>query len=344
MDIKKVRLGKTNLWVTKTAFGALPVQRVNHSEAKALLRRAYESGINYFDTANSYTDSEEKIGEALHDVRHEIIISTKSGGKDKKTVAGHIEQSLRQLQTDYIDLFQFHNPAVLPDIQDPDGPFAAALEAQKKGYIRHIGITNHRLKVAQEAVASGHFETMQFPFCYLATQKEFDLVRSCEDRDMGFIAMKGLSGGMLTNAAACYAFMQQYDSVVPIWGIQREQELDQWLDLTAKNQQMTPELQRVVDQDRKDLAGNFCRSCGYCLPCTAEIDIPEAARMAMLLRRAPYQKYMTEEWHAKMHKIEECVHCNLCKSRCPYELDTPELLQLMLKDYDQFYAEHHNDR
>lgn len=344
MEIEKVRLGRTGLTVTKTAFGALPVQRIDRTDAKKLLRRAYDSGINYFDTANAYTDSEEKLGEALGDVRHSIVISTKSGGADRKTVQAHIEESLRRLKTDYIDLFQFHNPAQLPDINDPDGPFAAALEAKRKGYVRHIGITNHRLKVALAAVDSGNFETMQFPFCYLSSDKDVDLVNRCKAADMGFIAMKGLSGGMLNNAAACYAFMQGYGNVVPIWGIQHEWELDQWLELTEKDQQMTPELQSVIDNDRRELAHNFCRSCGYCLPCSAGIDIPQAARMAMLLRRSPYRPYMTDEWYAKMHKIEDCIHCNACKSRCPYELDTPELLQSMLKDYDEFYARHHNDQ
>lgn len=343
MDIQKVRLGRTDLWVTKTAFGALPVQRVSTEDAAKLLRRAYENGINYFDTANAYTDSEEKIGVALKDVRQNIVISTKSAGTDKETVLAHIQESLRRMQTDYIDLFQFHNPAVLPDPEDPDGAYAGALEAKKRGYIRHIGITNHRLKVAEAAVESGNFETMQFPFCYLAAPQDIDLVNLCKEKDMGFIAMKGLSGGMLNQAAPCYAFMQQFDNVVPIWGIQHEWELDQWLELTEKNQQMTPELQAVIDKDCKELAHNFCRSCGYCLPCSAGIDIPQAARMAMLLRRSPYRPYMTDEWYNKMHKIEDCVHCDVCKSRCPYGLDTPNLLISMLKDYDAFYAEHHND-
>ena len=339
----QIRLGRTELYVSKTAFGALPIQRISHADAVKLVRRAYESGINYFDTANAYTDSEEKLGAALHDVRHEVIISTKSGGGDKKTVQTHIEESLRRLQTDYIDLFQFHNPAQLPDPEDPDGPFAAVLEAKQKGYIRHIGITNHRLKVARAAIDSGNFETMQFPFCYLAASQDLEIVEKCKAADMGFIAMKGLSGGLLNNAEACYAFMQEYPNVVPIWGIQREEELDQWLELTARDPHETPEIQAVIDKDRKELAGNFCRSCGYCLPCTAGIDIPQAARMSALLRRSPYQPYMSDEWYAKMHKIEECVHCDACKSRCPYGLDTPALLQAMLKDYDAFYAEHHND-
>ena len=342
--MEKIRLGRTDLWVTKTAFGALPIQRISQEDAVKLVRQAYEGGINYFDTANAYTDSEEKLGVALQGIRQNVVISTKSGAKDKKTVLAHIEESLRRLRTDYIDLFQFHNPAVLPDLEDPDGAFAAALEMQEKGYIRHIGITNHRLKVAQAAIDSGNFEPLQFPFCYLAAPQDLELVKQCKDHDMGFIAMKGLSGGLLNNAEACYAFMSQYDNVVPIWGIQHQWELDQWLELTKRNPKLTPELQAVIDHDRQELAGNFCRSCGYCLPCTAGIDIPQAARMSALLRRSPYQPYMSDEWYAKMHKVEECVHCDACKSRCPYGLDTPALLQLMLKDYDEFYAVHHNDK
>ena len=223
--MEKIRLGRTNLMVTKTSFGALPIQRISTEDAVKLVRRAYESGINYFDTANAYTDSEEKLGIALHDVREHVVISTKSGATDKKTVLAHIEESLRRLQTDYIDLFQFHNPAELPDPEDPDGSFAAALEMKEKGYIRHIGITNHRLHIAKEALASGNFETLQFPFRHISGQQELDLVAECKKRDVGFIAMKGLSGGLLNNAEVCHAFMAQYDNVVPIWGIQHEWEV-----------------------------------------------------------------------------------------------------------------------
>lgn len=339
--MEQVRLGRTELLVSRTAFGALPIQRISKAEAVALVRRAYEAGINYFDTANAYTDSEEKLGEALDGVRQNVVISTKSMGGDKKTVLSHIEQSLRSLRTDYIDLFQFHNPAVLPDINDPDGPFAAALEMKERGYIRHIGITNHRLAIARAAIDSGNFETLQFPFCYLASEKDLEVVSACRKADMGFIAMKGLSGGLLNNAEACYVFMKQYPGVVPIWGIQHQWELDQWLDLSARDPEPTSELQAAIEKDRRELAGNFCRSCGYCLPCAAGIDIPQAARMSALLRRAPYRQYMSDAWYKKMHQIENCTHCGACKSRCPYELDTPALLVEMLRDYDAFYAAHH---
>lgn len=341
--MKMVRLGRSELMVTKTSFGALPIQRISMDEAVKIVRKAYDGGVNYFDTANAYTDSEQKLGKAFEGIRQNVIISTKSGGSDKKTVAAHIENSLRSLKTDYIDLFQFHNPAKLPDINDPDGPFAAALEAKQKGYIRHIGITNHRPGVAKEAIESGNFETLQFPFCYLANDVDLELVELCKKNDMGFIAMKGLSGGLLNNAEACFAFMQQFDNVVPIWGVQHEWEMDQWLELDKKGAEMTDEIKAIIDKDRKELAGNFCRSCGYCLPCPAGIEIPNAARMAQLIRRSPYKPYMSDEWYAKMHKIEGCLHCNACKGRCPYGLDTPSLLQLNLKDYDEFYAQHKND-
>ena len=336
-----IRLGRSELMVTKTAFGALPIQRISTAEAVKLVRRAYEGGINYFDTANMYTDSEEKLGLALKDVREKVIISTKSGATDKQGAMAHIEQSLRHLG--YIDLFQFHNPAVLPDISDPNGAFAAALEMKEKGYIRHIGITNHRHHIAKAAIESGNFETLQFPFCYLATDVDLELVELCKQADMGFIAMKGLSGGLLNNAAACHAFMQQYENVVPIWGVQRMEELEQWLSLAETSGAMTEELKAVIEKDRAELAGAFCRGCGYCMPCPAGIEINNSARMNMLLRRAPYRPYLTDEWYEKMHRIENCIHCDSCKSRCPYGLDTPALLQYMLKDYDEFYAQHHND-
>ena len=339
----KLRLGKTDLWVSRTAFGALPLQRTPMDEAVRILRAAYRGGINFFDTANSYSDSEEKIGRALSEVRHEIVIATKSGGKDKKTVAAHLDNSLLMLKTDYIDIYQFHNAPEVFSPDDPDGPFAAVLEGKKAGKIRHIGITTHRIPVAKEAIRSGYFESLQFPFSYLATDEEVELARLCEEADIGFIAMKGLAGGLLTNAAACRAYIRQFPNVVPIWGIQHMSELEEWLALEETEPVLTPELQAVIDADRKELTGGFCRGCGYCMPCPVGIEINFAARMNRLLRRSPYQRYMTEAYYQKMHRIDNCLHCNQCSAKCPYGLDTPALLQEMLADYDRFYAEHHGE-
>ena len=338
--MKKIRLGKSGLMVTKCSMGCLPVQRCDEDYAVKLLRSAYEGGINFFDTANAYTDSERKIGLALSDVRDKIIISTKSAARDRDGVLRHIENSLKTMKTDYIDLFQFHQVPEMPDINDPDGAFAGALEAKRQGLISHIGVTSHRVNVIEDCIASGNFETVQFPFSYISSQRDLDLAQKAKNADVGYIAMKGLAGGMLTNARACQAFMNLYDNVVPIWGIQKLEELQQWLSLAEEDIPMDRELSDFIKKERQELSGSFCRSCGYCMPCTVGIEIRNCARMNMLLRRSPWQQYMTDEWKVKMEKIEDCIGCGQCSSRCPYELDTPNLLKYMLKDYREFYESH----
>ena len=338
--MRKIRLGKTELMVTSTAMGCLPVQRCDEDYAVRLLRTAYEGGINYFDTANAYTDSEKKIGLALSGVRDKIVISTKSAARDKAGVLAHIENSLRMMKTDYIDLFQFHQVTEVPDPNDPNGAYAGALEAKEKGWIRHIGVTSHRVNIAENCIASGLFETLQFPFSYISSERDLALAQKCKEADMGYIAMKGLAGGMLNNARACHAFMKSYDNVVPIWGIQKLEELAQWLVLAEEDPDLDEELSAFIRQERQELSGSFCRSCGYCMPCPAGIEIFNCARMNMLLRRSPWQQYMTDTWREKMEKINDCIGCRSCSSRCPYQLDTPNLLKFMLKDYREFYEAH----
>ena len=336
--MKTVTLGSTGIVSPKHAFGALPIQRVSEEYAGQLLRRAYEAGFTFFDTANMYTDSEKKIGLALHDVRDKIHIATKTGAKDAETFWKHLNNSLEMLQTDHIDIYQFHNPSFCPKPGDGTGLYEAALEAKAQGKIRHIGITNHRLAVAHEAIESGLYETLQFPFCYLATEKDIELVKLCKEHNMGFIAMKGLSGGLLSNAAACYAWLDQFDNVLPIWGIQHEHELEEFISFMENPPVMDEEIAALIEKDRKELVGSFCRSCGYCMPCPMGIEILNCARMSQLIRRSPSAPYLTPEWQAKMMQIEQCIHCNRCKSRCPYGLDTPELLQQNLADYKRILS------
>ncbi len=336
--MRTITLGSTGITSPQNGFGALPIQRISTEDAAALLRRAYEAGFTYFDTANMYTDSEEKIGVALHDVRDKIHIATKTGATDVKTFWEHLELSLRRMQTDYIDVYQFHNPAFCPKPGDGTGLYEAALEAKAQGKIRHIGITNHRLAVAHEAIESGLYETLQFPFCYLATEKDLEIVELCKQHNMGFIAMKGLSGGLLSNSAACYAWMSQFDNVLPIWGVQRRHELEEFISYMDNPPAMTDEIKALIEKDRAELVGSFCRSCGYCMPCPMGIEIPNCARMSQLIRRSPSAPYLTPQWQEKMMRIEQCVHCNRCKGKCPYGLDTPELLRKNLEDYKRILS------
>ena len=215
-------------------------------------------------------------------------------------------------------------------------------EAKKRGWIGHIGVTTHRVKVAEECIDSGLFETVQFPFSYISAERDLALAARAKEANVGYIAMKGLAGGLLTNVRACHAFMKQYDNVVPIWGVQELGQLEQWLQVAEEDPDLDEELEAFIARERKELSGSFCRSCGYCMPCPMGIEIRNCARMNMLLRRSPWQQYMTDEWYAKMHKIEDCIGCRSCASKCPYQLDTPNLLKYMLKDYDEFYEAHKN--
>lgn len=338
--MKQIKLGRTGLMVSASSFGALPIQRLSFDDAGKLLKKAYENGINYFDTANAYSDSEEKIGAALSEVRKDIVISTKSGATDKKTLLAHAELSLRRMKTDYIDILQLHNPQQLPDPEDPESSYAGLLEAQKRGWIRYIGITNHSGQTAKAAIRSGDYDTLQYPFCSLSTEEDIQIAELAHKSNMGFIAMKGLAGGLITNASTTFSFIKQYPFVVPIWGIQREEELDEFLALEKNPPAYDEEMKKLIQKDREELLGNFCHGCGYCLPCPAKIDIPQAARMSLLLRRAPYQQFLTDDYYQQMMKIENCVNCGGCKSKCPYGLDTPQLLKENLADYLVFRKRH----
>ena len=333
-----ITLGKTGITVNKNGFGALPMQRISKEEAVSLVRRAFEGGINFFDTARFYTDSEEKLGEALVGIREQVYLATKTGAQTAEGFWADLHTSLRNLQTDYVDLYQFHNPSFCPMPGDGSGLYEAMLEAKEKGMVRHIGITNHRLSVAQEAIDSGLYETLQFPFCYLSGEKELALVGACKEKEIGFIAMKALSGGLITDSAAAYAYLAQYDNVLPIWGVQRAEELEEFISYISSPPSLTEEIRALIEKDREELAGEFCRGCGYCMPCPAGIEINNCARMSLLLRRSPSALQLTEEAQQKMKKVENCLHCNQCRSKCPYELDTPALLEKNYEDYKRVLA------
>nr|WP_321503846.1 aldo/keto reductase [uncultured Dethiosulfovibrio sp.] len=331
-------LGKTGLEVTRTSFGALPIQRIPLKDAAYLLRKAFDCGINYFDTARAYSDSEEKIGAGLGDVRDRIVISTKSHSSTPQELREHVETSLSKMKTDYVDILQFHNPKKVFLPGGDDGMYDELLRLKDEGKVRFIGYTNHSLARAKEAAKSGFYDTVQFPLNHLSSQGDIDLARLCEDLGVGFIAMKGMSGGLITDARLPFAFLRQFKGVVPIWGIQKEEELNQFVEL-EKAPPKLEELSSLIDRDRKELAGDFCRSCGYCLPCPVGIDIPQAARMSLLLGRAPWEPFTTQEWRDKMEQVDKCLRCNHCSNRCPYGLDTPELIRKNLIFYRNFLKE-----
>ncbi len=325
-----MRLGKTNLEVNKNGFGALPIQRRNEKDSIEILKTAYDNGINFYDTARFYTDSEEKLGKAFKNIRENIYIATKTGMESPEEFWKDLETSLKELKTDYIDLYQFHNISFCP--KKDDELYKAMLEAKNQEMINHIGITTHKITIAHEALESGLYETLQYPFSYLSGSDELEIVKKCEKLDVGFIAMKAMGGGLLKNSKASYAYINQFDNVLPIWGIQKLSELNEFLSYD-NNTKLDENLMSVIENDKKELGDNFCRGCGYCMPCPEEINISLCARMSLWIRRFPTEPYLTEEYQKMMDETQNCLECYACVDNCPYELDIPELLKENYKDY-----------
>ncbi len=320
--------------VTRSSFGVLPLQRVDFDTARTILRRAVEAGINFFDTASGYSDSEEKIGYSLSDLRDQIYIATKcSGAANRRDVIEKVEQSLRRMKTDHVDILQLHNPTTLPDPDDPDSTYAGLLEARERGLTRFIGITNHSRETARTAVESGLYDTLQFPLSAISAHEDFELADLCAERNVGFIAMKALCGGLLNDAKLAFAGLRERRHVVPIWGIQKLDELEEFVRLEADPPSLSDELRERLRAAQAELSGDFCRACGYCLPCPADIPIPMAARIGLLVHRMPSERFREREWQENLAKVEDCIECGACASRCPYGLDTPELLKRQRAKY-----------
>ncbi|MGY3665164.1 MAG: aldo/keto reductase [Roseburia sp. 1XD42-69] len=336
--MRQITLGITGITTCQNAFGALPIQRVSMEEAVKILRKAYEGGMTFFDTARAYSDSEEKVGEAFEGLGDKIFIATKTMAKTPEEFWKQLETSLKNLRRESIDIYQFHCVSQCYRPGDGTGMYECMQEAKAQGKIRHIGVTAHKLSVAEECVKSGLYETLQFPFSYLSSEKEVALVNSCKEAGMGFIAMKALAGGLIHDSKAAMGYISQFDNVLPIWGVQRMEELLEWLAFMEETPEYTEEIRVYVEKEREDLAGEFCRGCGYCMPCPAGIQINNCARMSLMLRRAPSKAWLTEEMQGEMKKIENCLNCGQCRKRCPYELNTPELLKKNYEDYKRVLA------
>ena len=328
-------LGKTGLKISALGFGGIPIQRIDAQGTKQLLQQMQNAGINYIDTARGYTVSEEYLGYGLEGIRDKFILATKSMARDKEGMARDIDISLRNLRTDYIDLYQFHNPnaAQLEQILAPGGAMEAMLEARAAGKIGHIGITLHSLDVFEKVVAYDWVESVMFPYNIVETQGEA-MIAKCAEKNIGFIAMKPLAGGALENATLAMRFVCTNPNVsVVIPGMAEETELNQNLAAVNNTAPLTADELAEMEKLRLELGNNFCRRCGYCAPCTVGIGIPAALIAEGYSLRYGLQEYAEQRYAASGAPASSCVDCGLCEERCPYHLPIRQMLKRVAQTF-----------
>lgn len=326
-------LGKTGLQVSTLGFGGIPIQRIDAAGTKVLMHQLMNDGVNYIDTARGYTVSEEYLGEALEGIRGDFILATKSMARDKGSMARDIDISLKNLRTEYIDLYQVHNPnaAQLEQVMAPGGALEALQEARAAGKIGHIGITLHSLDVFKQAVELNWVETVMFPYNIVETQGE-EMIAKCAEKNIGFIAMKPLAGGAIEDATLAMRFIRGNENVdVVIPGMAEEKEFAQNLAAINDDRPLTPEEMDKMEKIRQELGGNFCRRCGYCAPCSAGIGIPAAFVAEGYHLRYNLQSYAAARYAASGEPASNCINCGLCESRCPYQLPIRQMLKRVVQ-------------
>jgi len=337
----KVRFGKTEIMVSKIAFGGLPIQRLGMQEAAEVVRRAIDLGINFIDSANNYTDSEEKIGLAIKGIpRDSLVLTTKSAASDKKTFLEHIDLSLKRLGTDYIDIYQHHlilSRANYDEIMGEGGAFEGMMEAIRAGKVRFPAFSCHSVSTAVEIMRDGKFSAVQLPFNYVDDEAVKEAIPLARELDMGIIAMKPFGGGMLNDAGLSIKYFCQFDGVVPDPGIEKLSEIEEIVRIAESGQKLSEEDMSAIMAIRAEMGSNWCHRCDYCLPCRQNIYISGALTVDSMIKRMPMRQ-LSVIAAQNMENARGCIACLDCVGRCPYNLDIPELLKEKLAIWDRFLA------
>ncbi len=335
--MEKIRLGRTNMMVSRLGFGGIPIQRLSEDDAVDVVGRCIDLGATFIDTANAYSTSEERIGKAIAGRRAGLYLATKSTARDREGVERHLNKSLEKLGVDYIDLYQFHGVSSTADLEgvlDPNGPRAVVEEARKAGKIRHIGITSHSMDTAIAAVKTDQFETIMFPFNFVANEAAEELLPLAREHDVGFIAMKPLAGGMLDNATIAFKYLLQFRDLVHIPGIERKSEFEEIVKILSGPKEMTEEETAEMQRLRDELGTSFCRRCDYCLPCPQQIPLSMVMNMKAFVKRMPGERVFTGGIAGSMERATTCNECGDCLERCPYDLPIPDMIAELVEWYD----------
>ena len=336
--MQTIRLGATALEISEIGFGGIPIIPLPREEAVAVVKHCFDLGITFFDTANMYPTSEEKLGIALKSDRNAVVIATKTTQRDAKGAADHIDLSLRQLQTDRIDVYQLHNVSneeALNQVLAPQGAYEAVSKARDAGKIRVIGISSHNIATAMEALKTGLFQTLQFPFNFIESDPANRLFPLATQNKVGIIGMKPLGGGLLERADLCFRFLQRHPYVVPIPGIHTKKEADEIVELYRNPEPLSETDLKDIENIRSALGEKFCHRCEYCMPCEHGVQIPSVLIFQAAAKRLSREG--VKGWIGKaMESVEQCIECGECEQKCPYNLPISDLLKENLALYNQY--------
>lgn len=335
--MQEVRLGRSELLVSRVGFGGIPIQRVSEEEAVSVVRGCLDLGVTFIDTANMYTTSEERIGLAIRGRREQVVLATKTLARTAAGVKEHLQLSLRQLDVSYIDLYQFHMVStedVYALVTAPGGLLAVVRQAREQGLVRHIGVTCHSLDIARKAVQSGFFETVMLPFNFISSEPADQVLPLARQHDVGFIAMKPFAGGALKDAALSFKYLLQFPDVVPIPGIEKVPEMEEIVCLVQGDLTISPAERAEMERVKNDLGTRFCRRCDYCRPCPQGIPISSVNTIDIFLRTFAPERVFVGNIADNMAKALECTRCGECEPKCPYNLPIRDMMDEKLSLYE----------
>lgn len=338
--MERIRLGRTGLMVSRVGFGGIPIQRLSEVDAVYVVKRCLDLGVNFIDTANAYTTSEERIGKAIAGRREGLVLATKTLSRKQEGIAKHLQLSLERMGTGYIDLYQLHSVSDLPTLDfvlAPGGPLDFLGEMKKAGKIRHIGITSHQIDVAKKAVESGRFETIMFPLNFVTDEAAESLLPLCRKHDVGFIDMKPLAGGMISNAVIAFKYLFQFPDAATIPGIERPGEIEEIVRIAEGPLVLSAAEKEEMARLKQQLGTRFCHRCDYCQPCKAGIAISTVMSYPSLIARLPEADIFNGFWGMLIEKARECTKCHECEDRCPYHLPISDMMA-------EFYEQYEKDR
>jgi uncharacterized protein len=341
--MKKIRLGNTNIYVSKVGMGGIPITRLSESAAIRLIRNIIEMGINFIDTGNRYGDSEKKIGKAIKQYKREkIILSSKSRARDKKGFLEHIDLSLKRLGTDYIDIYQLHEISTEEDFKRvlaKEGAFTALEEAIAAGKVRYPGFSSHSTKIAEKIINTKKFPVTQIPFNFVDNEAEKILIPLSVKLGVGFIAMKPMGGGLLDDAKLAFKYLSQFESIIPDPGIEKIEEMEEIVKIIKNPEVLTEKEKEEIEKIKRELGDSWCHRCEYCQPCPRGISISKILIMRSMLKRVDFNSAVLF-YKELVKKAKDCTECRKCVERCPYNLDIPELLKDNIGLWERYCKEH----